>query len=337
VNASEALSRLNKGEALLPVYVVAGHEHVLRDAFLKRARELALAGGLADFNEDKFTAGDTSIDRIVAAARTLPMMSPRRWVMVRALDRWDTGETASAAYEALATYVETPVESTCLVLLSDKLDGRRKLAALAKKRGFLIECSPLEGPALIAFVKAEAAARGASLDSNVAEQIAALVGPDLAPIQDAVERLSLYVGPRGTIDERAVAACVTRIRLDDTWSLVDKIGKRDVRGALTTLADVYDPKDRGLPLIGALAWSFRQLLKLKLGEARGLRTDEAAKQAGIFQPGRARELSSRARTLGESELERWLSVLAETDQELKRSRRPAINTLESAILKLVRR
>lgn len=335
MNRNEALRNAASG-TLLPVYLIAGSEHILRDKLVSALRNAALAGGLADFNEDKFTAGETSIERVLAAVKTLPMMSPKRFVQVRNLDRWDTGDTASVAFDALATYAEAPSETTCLVLLCDKVDGRRKLAANAKKKGFLIACDPLDDHELDAAIQELAQERDVKMAHDAREQLAALVGPDLGPIVDAVERLSLYVGPGGTIDGHAVATCITRIRTEDTWALVDHIGKGDRMRALRTLADVYDPKDRGLPLVGALGWSFRQLLKLKLGEARGLRTEDAARAAGVFQPNRSRELSKRAEAIGVRELERWLVVLAETDQDLKRSRRPPLATLESLILRLIR-
>ena len=88
------------------------------------------------------------------------------------------------------------------------------------------------------------------------------------------------------------------------------------------LADVYDPRDHGLPLLGALAWSIRQLCRFH-AERRGARVQqEAARRAGVFQPFRARELSGKLRAFRGKDLERCLLVLAETDVALKSSRRP---------------
>jgi len=89
-------------------------------------------------------------------------------------------------------------------------------------------------------------------------------------VDDAIERLSLYAGPGAAIDEAAVGACVARVRTADTWALVDAVGARDLGRALRTLADAYDPRERGLPLLGALAWSVRQLAARALPGGRGL-------------------------------------------------------------------
>ena len=122
-------------------------------------------------------------------------------------------------------------------------------------------------------------------------------------------------------------------------ALVDAVGARDLGRALRTLADAYDPRDRGLPLLGALAWSVRQLARYVAAIESGASPDEAARRAGVFQPYRARELAAKARAvraLGPREVERWMLVLAETDLALKSSRRAADAILEEMLTRLCR-
>ncbi|HEY2511011.1 MAG TPA: DNA polymerase III subunit delta, partial [Polyangiaceae bacterium] len=94
------------------------------------------------------------------------------------------------------------------------------------------------------------------------------------------------------------------------------------------------PRDRGLPLLGALAWSIRQLARYQAAVAQGVSPDEAARKAGVFQPFRARELATKARGFRAKEVERWLLVLAETDVALKSSRRPADAILEDMLTRM---
>ena len=224
-------------------------------------RAASLAGGVAAFNEDKFTAGEVDVEKVIAAARTVPMMAPRRFVLVRGAERWDSGEGDSAAFERLAEYAAAPIDSTCLVVVASKLDGRRKFGQIARKQGLVVACDPLDARTLPGWIADRFAAKGHDVDRDVAELLAALAGPQLSGVDDAIERLSLYAGPGAAVDEAAVGACVARVRTADTWALVDAVGTRDLGRALRTLADAYDPRERGLPLLGALAWSIRQLAR----------------------------------------------------------------------------
>jgi DNA polymerase-3 subunit delta len=265
------------------------------------------------------------------------MMAPRRFVLVRGIERWDAAGGDESPLDVFAAYGADPVPSTCVVLAGEKLDGRRKLAAVAKKGGFLVACEVLGRRELPGWIAGRCAEKGNPIDRDVAELLAEIAGPELAYVNDAIERLALYAGDKQPITEEAVSACIARVRTADTWALVDAVGARDLGAALRLLADVYDPRDHGLPLLGALAWSMRQLLKFQTATASGAGAEEAARRAGVYQPFRARELAAKARGFRERELERWLLVLAETDVALKSSRRPADAILEDALTKMCRR
>jgi len=335
VTPAEAIAQARKG-ALLPLYLVVGEERLLRDEVIDALRTAALAGGVAAFNEDKFTAGEVDADKVISAARTVPMMAARRFVLVRGAERWDGSEGDSSPSERLAEYAATPIDSTCMVVVASKLDGRRKLAAVARKLGIVVTCDGLDARALPGWIVDRFAAKGHDVDREIAELLAALAGPQLSSVDDAIERLSLYAGPGAAIDEAAVGACVARVRTADTWALVDAVGARDLGRALRTLADAYDPRERGLPLLGALAWSVRQLARFQAAVASGDSQEEAARVAGVYQPYRARELAGKARNIRAKEVERWLLVLAETDLALKSSRRPADAILEDMLTRLCR-
>lgn len=331
----EAVAQARRG-ALLPVYLVAGEERLLRDEVVGELRAASLAGGMPAFNEDKFTAGEVPVDAVVAAARTVPMMAAKRFVMVRGAERWDAAEGEASPFDRLAEYAGSPVDSTCLVVVVEKLDGRRKFAILAKKQGFLVTCERLDDRALPAWIADRFAVKGNPIAREAAELLAAIVGPNLSPVDDAVERVSLYAGPGARITEEAIAACVARVRTADTWALVDAVGARDLGRALRTLADAYDPRERGLPLLGALAWSIRQLARYQAAIQSGASSDEAARRAGVFPAFRARELAAKARLVRAKEVERWLLVLAEADLALKSSRRAPDAVLEEMLTRLCR-
>ena len=341
----DAIQRAQRGD-LLPIWLLVGEERLLRDQALEAITKASLAGGMPDFNLDRYTAGEADVGKILGATRMAPMMAKKRVVLVRGLERWDAsaGEGADAddrkalpPLDQLAEYAKAPIDSTCLVLVAQKLDGRRKIMTMAKKGDFLVDCAPVDARRLPGWIETRARAKGHAIPPDVCELVAEISGPDLSTLDDVLERLSLYVGPGASITEEAVAVCVTRVRLADTWKLVDAVSAKDLGTALTLFADVYDPRDRGLPLVGALAWSLRQLLKLKCALDGGAGLDEAAKRAGIFPAFRAREHQQKLKAFRPRELERWLLVIQETDLALKSSRRPPEAILEDMLTRLCRR
>jgi DNA polymerase-3 subunit delta len=330
---------------LRPIYLLLGEERFLQSIALSELRAAVIGKNDLGLNEDLFDAGETDVDAVLAAARTLPMMAPRRFVVVRSLERWESkseakgdaprdGKGRSAAFDRLADYAEAPSPSTTIVLVAGKLDNRRRLVTVAKKQGFVVECDAPPRNALRDWTERRARLRGKALSPGVAELLTDLAGPELSRLDDAIERLSLYVGDAKEIGEDAVAQAIVGVKPSSVWELTAAVARRDLGAALGALARVYDPKDRGLPLLGTLAWSTRQLIKFSAATARGMAPAEAAKHAGA-PPFKANDLAEQCRRLPIEELERWLVVLSDVDLALKgASKRPALAVLETALISL---
>ena len=342
VTPDEAIAEAKRG-TIRPVYLLTGEEPYEIERVLSALRGLVLSGAMAAFNEEKLVAGEMAVDRVLAAARVVPMMAKQKLVVVRSIERWDARANEGESEEAdtsrqspldrLAEYAAAPSPTACLVLIGAKIDGRRKLMNAGRKGGFLVACEPLPRGALPGFVTREATARGHVTGSEVADLLAEIAGPELGSVVDAIERLSLYVGPGQPITEDAIAACLVRMRQSTVWELVNAVGRRELGPALASLDDVYDARDRGLRLIGLLAWSLRQLIKFEAATRAGASPEEAARRAGA-PPFKARDLAGQVRRLGADELQRWLLLLAGADLELKGSKRPARATIESTIMRM---
>lgn len=352
----QALKEATTG-ALRPVYLVMGEERWLVDRVVSAIREAAAKGGIAGFNEDKFTAGDAPIESVLGAARMLPMIGPRRFVLVRGVERWekkddgDDGEgdderggaggkrgasKQASPLDALAEYAKAPSPSAVLVLVAAKLHGQRRLVTSAKKGDFLVACEPLNRRALPGFITSMAREKGNPISSDVADQLAELAGPELGYVVDAIERLSLYVGPKQPITEDAIAQVVIRVRQSTVWELIDALGRRRLDRALAALADAYDPRDGGLRLLGAVSWSVRQMVKFESALATGASQAEAAQRAGVA-PFKANDVAQSIRQLPKGALAGWMRMLAETDLALKSSRRPAQAVLETMLIEMCSR
>jgi DNA polymerase-3 subunit delta len=336
-----AIQRARQGE-LLPVYLVFGEERFLQSRVLAALGDAHRKNAIAGLNEDDFSAGECDVGKVLSAARTLPMMARRRWVLVRDVDRWEekseTGTSGkgdkSKPLDQLCSYAENPSESTVLVLLATKPDARRKLFTLAKKNDSLVKCDAIPKKALPGWVRGAAKERGRTIQGAAAELIAEVQGPELSVLDDTVERLCLFApeGEEITLDH--VTTLIPVVHPGSVWDLTDALGRGDVAGALASLGKVYDPSDRGLRLLGTIAWSTRQLIRFQAARRAGKSPDQAAGAAGA-PPFRAQALEAQTRHASVSAFERWLERLRAIDLELKGgSKRPPRAVLEAALIDL---
>lgn len=318
-----------KGE-LPKVAVLVGEEQFLISRATKLLRAAATKDGIPGFNEDVFDAPGVTGTQVTSAARTLPMMASLRFVLLRNLDKLPPAEQ-----DVVAAYIDAPSDSTCLVITATKLDGRTKLPKLAKKAGALYAADPLKGIAIPQFVSQEARARGHAMDNLAVQALVDAIGDDLAAFDDAIERLSLFVGQGKPIDLAAVEACVTRVRAETIWALVDAVSARNERRALSAVASLLDEREPALRVLAMLSRQLRMLAKMRDALARGLRGPDAALAAGA-PPFKADELGRAARAFPPLALDRAFQTIAATDKLLKGSKIPDDVVLVSAVSALCR-
>ncbi len=323
----DVIKRAQKGSLDL-VYVLVGTERLLIERAVDAVRKSVDSMGAPGFNIELFDGKGLDAARVISAARTLPMMADKRLVLLRHADEMTPSELKN-----LVPYLEDPSDSCCAVLTADKLDGRSPFAKTAKKKGYLIEVKPLRGAVLRDFVRAEATSREHSIAPQAIEAVLDAVGDDLAAIDDALERLSLFVGAGQRIDVDAVMTCVTRIRVESIWSLVDAIGLKDRRKGIAAAQSLLDNREPPLRLLAMVARQLRIVARMREALSEGLRPQEAAKRAGA-PPFKAGDLTESARRFTAESLGKAFTLLAETDRALKSSRRPPDVILQEAVLGL---
>jgi DNA polymerase-3 subunit delta len=336
---AEAEAALAGKVALRPMYVVVGEEQFFADRVVAALRKAADVERTAGFNLQRVHAAEASAESVVADARTMPMMAKKRVVIVQGVDRWDKDkredDTRAHPLDVLADYAANAVDSALLVLVAPKINGSRRLMRTAKKEDFLVSCEPLKRFEVPRFIASSAKSRGHELRGGAAEHLAELCGSDLATVVDAVERLSLFVGPGAPIDDDAIAATITRVRLDDVWALVDALSARDLKKALATLADVSTSRDEGPRLLGAIGSRVRQLIKYESARRAGEVPPDAAKLAGVA-PFKVQDVERTVTRLPRGTLERWLMLMAEADLALKGSRRDGQDVLATMLTAMCR-
>ena len=219
---------------------------------------------LRAFNVERLYGGEVSAVDVVDAARTLPMMSDRRVVVVlqaeRVLQPKRESESAAEALAALESYIQSPVASTVLVLTTgEELNRQRRIARLLVKHATAVECGGFASPAEGArFIQERARERGMSVDRAAVARLLTVAGGDGARLRADLDRVLLYVG-QGTVTSEAVDAVVTEAEVpDDDWALARAVERGEAAAALRALRARLEAGDSVHAIVGQLAWVVRQ-------------------------------------------------------------------------------
>lgn len=297
-----------------PVYLFHGREDFLVD----EAAELVIAAALTDesreFNLDIMHGSDADVRDVVSHASSFPMMSDRRVVVVRDFDRL-------AGKELLASYVERPSPTTCLVLLSAKPDFRRKPYVVVKKHGTVVEFEPLYDSQVPGWITDRVRQQGRNIDSEAASVLAAYVGNSMREIQTELDKLYLFATGKATMTEEDVRSVVGMSREYNVFELQRAIGAKDHRRSTEILEHMLDVGESGVMIAAMLTKYFSTLLKLIDVRQRGLPPQETAKTVGIH-PYSLKDYQAALAQYSLRDIECSFSLLVDADRALKLSAEP---------------
>lgn len=244
-----------------PIYLLLGADEAAKIALAGEFLEL-VETELRAFNVDRLYGGETTGAQVVDAALTLPMMVPRRLVLLlhaeRLLNPKKDSDSSTRDLETLEAYLRTPVDTCCLVIVADALDRRRSLAKHLLSAAIVVECTgPADAVEAAKWVKERVAKEGMTIDARAARLVADRVGPDISRLRSDVERLVLYAAGNKTISETDVKEVVAPATSQDDWGVTRAIERGSAGDALRELGLMMDNGAVPYMILGQLAWFVR--------------------------------------------------------------------------------
>ena len=298
----ELAAELTAGR-LRPAYLLAGEEPLLREDALRALREAALAGAGDAFDFERIEAARVQAGALRDALRILPVVAPRRLVVLEEPDASRSG-VGEALPELLGEQAEGSRVTSVLVVLAAKPDRRaRWVRAFADA---VVECAaPRRTAEVAAFVRREAERQGVALERGAAELLAERAGPQLLWLRQEIAKLALLAGDGRAVTRAHVAAGTQDASETPIWDLTDAIGEGRAGDALGVLSRLLRAGAPPPVLLGSIVSHFRRLLRVAHG----------AEVSG--PPFVQRKLAQQARRLGAARLRASLDAIHDTDLALK--------------------
>ena len=263
ITPTAALAQIASGD-LDPVYLVLGHD-ALETAEMADAFERVVDEGLRAFNVDRFHGGDASLAQVIEAARTLPMMAPRRIVALLHAERCllpsRESQATAADQEAFEAYLADPQPHASLILVAGSLDRGRRITKRLLEAATVVACGVVENLAdAQGWVRRRVSTAGMSIEPAAARLLAVRVGPDLARLRADVERLLLFAAGQSSVGVAEVQEIAGPAVAHDDWAVARAIERGQTAQALKELALVMESGAAPYMVLGQLAWVVRTKL-----------------------------------------------------------------------------
>lgn len=326
----EVLRELKAGK-VAPLYLLFGAEEYLRSDMESQIREAALAdSNLREFNDARFTLASDDVQRALAAAEQLPMMSAHRVVRIAEFNR-----LREADEEALLRYLARPVESTVVIFIADEMDKRRKLTKSLMDACVTLEFAPLHDAELMQWARTRLREIGANTDERTLGHLIALVGANVRRLAVEMEKLMTAAAPSGVITGEMVDDLIARSRELSNFELTDQLIVGNQRRALQTLQKLLDDGAEPLMLLGLVASHYHRLTLAKELMKSGAPKEEVYRL--IPMPfGKRDDFLAVARRAERRELTDAINRIAAADIAIKTSQGKPRTQLEMLVCELVK-
>ena len=293
----------------VPLYVLTGDD-------LQSRHDLALEfaslvdEGLQAFNVQSFYANeagnqgarDQLIGAILSTARTLPMMAPRRVVIVheaerllapkRAKDEEETlpeldlkkGKRGATPAEELEAYVQQPEPLTTLIFVSGPLEMNRRIVKLLVKHATVVDCGSLASDREAeAWIQKRLEKDELTIDAKALRLLLQTTGLSLGRIRAEVEKLVLYAAGESTISATHVRDLVIPGNdPEGQFALIDAVRASNAPRALKEISALIESGVQPFLILGQLRAAAIQLRpdgRVRTSLEAVLRTDVAIKSS----------------------------------------------------------
>lgn len=329
--SSDELLRKLRTNQIPELILLHGPENFLVQRAVRAVRSAVLTGAQDDFNDDQFYGKEASAAQIIDAALTLPVFAPRRLVTIK-----DAHLLPAAELDALLSYLQNPVPETCLLLVADKVDSRRKFFQQFKKSGLVVEYKPLAERELPAHVRGFFDDHDLSITADALSLFCAMVGGSLNEVHGELEKLRTYLGSRDLVDVADVQAVVSRGRAENIFELGNAVGRGEAGRALQLAGSLMEAGEPPLKILSLVVRHFRQLWKIRELQVQRCSPKVIASGAGV--PFFVVEgMIAQGKRFSRLDFQRAYELFLDTDLAMKSSGADAAALLESLLLRLAKR
>jgi DNA polymerase III subunit delta len=314
ITPENVLTSLHKG-AFAPFYLFYGPEDFWLEITLDMIKKDFIPESVKAFNVETLYGGEISAHELLSRAQLVPFMAPHRLLIVR-----ETENFAKDAFEQFLAYIANPVDSTCIIWISNKTDLKGVFYKRVKELGRAVYFRRLSERQVYHWVQKRAKELDLDITREASSLIYQLVGGSLRDLFNELFKLSLRY-PHLQIGMEQIKELTTFSRLFTVFDLVDYVSKKDIHHAIVVLGKLFQAQGRDsytlLGLLGMLARQMKLILKAKSGLKGGGDRREAIKRLQPLPHFVIEKYLAQERFWKEEELEEALNHIYDADGLIK--------------------
>ena len=318
-----------------PIYFLQGErEPYFVDLIADQIEKSVLQEHEKSFNQKIFYGKDLQADELIGLAKSFPMASEYKVIIVR------EAQDFINQLPKMAAYFDKPQPSTILVFCYKykKVDKRKSFFTSLKKNGVFYESKPLYDNQMPQWINKRLQNNGYNIEPKASQMLVDFLGNDLSKVDNELIKLMQLVEKTQKISPEIIEKNIGISKDYNNFELTNALGKKDeFKAQQIVMYFASNPKNNPLLLtLGQLFNYFSNLIVYHSLEDKSKST--VAKKLGI-NPYFVGEISQAAKKYSIKQSVNALKVIKNTDAQLKgiEARQiPEKDLLKILVLKIVR-
>lgn len=178
----------------------------------------------------------------------------------------------------LEKYISEPNHENIVILivLSEKLDERKKIVKSLKKNITIIKKEIIDEHKIDSFVISEFKKNGYQIDNNTARYFISYVGKNIDIVLSEIKKMILYKAEDKKITVKDINDISSKVYNDNVFDICDGIMKKDFKKTYLCYEDLTKLKEEPIKIISLIANQFILVYQSKLLQNQGRLSGEIA-------------------------------------------------------------
>ena len=294
-----------KKKLFKPVYWLEGEENYYIDLIMNYAEHKILPESEASFNLSVFYGKDANWSDVVNACMRYPMFAEKQVVLLKEAQQMKD-------LDKLENYIERPLGSTIFIVSYKEktLDKRTKLYKTIKKDGEVFTSEKIRDYKLVEWVTDYLKSQDFTMTPRAVGLITEHLGNDLNRIVNELEKLTLNLGERKSINEDDIEKYVGVSKEYNVFELQDALSKKDLAKAIRII-QYFDGNPKAGPIQMVLPALYGYFSKLYAIFGMADKSEAAVKHLFFNNAFAAKDALVAARKYNQDGVERSLLLLHE--------------------------
>lgn len=309
-------------------YLFYGEEKYQIEKAVENITAKVIGSNKNSFNYQVFYGSETSGTAIIQAALTLPLLSPKKFLLIK--------ETENIPdLQNLVRIVEKTPDHCYLVFLADKVDFRQKFFAALRKIGTEVRFwKPFESR-LPGWIVQHTREKGGRITADAIDSLIGFCGTDLMRLENELEKIFLYVGQKKIIDAKDVSEAAGGEAIHNIFELTDSIGNGNIGRAIDIVNQLLIMGEPPLRIMALIIRQFRNIWQGRQMISQGDSLEIIGKKLRVGKLS-LRNFLTQTKRFNDHSLKQIFNILLDYDFRFKSSRIPPRLLMELLIIDICR-